>query len=136
MKKLDGALLCVLMIAGAVVYAHRIDGAAVDIVSETGSIATSSPAAPELFRVLLSGVDVGCTLAHSAGSEAPLEVGKGCAHSLPALADAKRWRQEPDGSVALADGGGHALLRLAVADGADWESYEPATPIVSLIAER
>ncbi len=72
----------------------------------------------------------------AAGASVPLKLGAGCGSAVPVLADAASWRQEPDGTAVLADVSGHAVLRLAIADGAAWETYQPGTPMVSLIADR
>jgi hypothetical protein len=62
-------------------------------------------------------------------------VGPGC-RSLPhRLADVTDWIEVDDGAVALARADGSVSVRLAISDGAAYESFDPPSPMVLLAAD-
>ena len=58
--------------------------------------------------------------------------GKACDGLLAGLSQARIWMVEGDGSVALRTTSGETLARFALADGVDYESFQPRFPLMSL----
>lgn len=81
------------------------------------------------YRVLVNGLDAGCVLSRNGYESVSFDT---ACIGAPNLAEAMFWRDDGDGGFALADDAGATIARFAVADGAVWESYEPALPIVSI----
>ncbi|MBL8582680.1 MAG: hypothetical protein JNL61_10700 [Rhizobiaceae bacterium] len=99
----------------------------------TGSV---EPASPDLhgFQLNAPGGE-SCRIGDrqtGAGDRAEISLDPGCAKLFPELADVRFWRDEADGSMALAGADGHAIVRFAQADGAGYESYFPKLPLLSL----
>jgi hypothetical protein len=65
---------------------------------------------------------------------AMLRIEPACATLLPGMADAKFWRENADGSITFTEESGDPIVSFSVADGAAYESFEPATPLLSLDA--
>ena len=63
-----------------------------------------------------------------------LSVGDDCPRLVPDLSDARRWRENADGTVTIVDDDGGALIEFAVADGLAYESFRAGAPLVSLVA--
>lgn len=57
--------------------------------------------------------------------------GEDCESVWPGLAQARNWTQNDDGTVALTDAGGTAILTLGLGDGVDFESLEPANAVLA-----
>lgn len=58
-----------------------------------------------------------------------------CENVLPGASRIRYWRDREDGSVELiGEGGTETLVTFGVGDGADFESYRPIAPLVSLTA--
>ena len=101
-----------------------------------------SPAAAETvgkmqFMLHLAGVERSCLI--DKGVElvdgiSQLSVGEDCPRLVPELTDARRWRENADGTVTIVDDDGGALIEFAVADGLAYESFRAGAPLVSLVA--
>jgi hypothetical protein len=107
--------------------------AGIDMVT-TGSIVSFGPGF-DRYEVRAAGEPTGCVIGRGKAGAADLheaKVGPGCAALNPALARAREWRDGPDGSMALADGDGAAVMAFSAGDGIDYESYWPKAPLLSL----
>ena len=101
-----------------------------------------SPAAAETvgkmqFMLHLAGVERSCLI--DKGVElvdgiSQLSVGEDCPRLVPELSDARRWRENADGTVTIVDDDGGALIEFALADGLAYESFRAGAPLVSLVA--
>ena len=101
-----------------------------------------SPAAAETvgkmqFMLHLAGVEKSCLI--DKGVElvdgiSQLSVGEDCPRLVPELTDARRWRENADGTVTIVDDDGGALIEFALADGLADESFRAGAPLVSLVA--
>ena len=101
-----------------------------------------SPAAAETvgkmqFMLHLAGVERSCLI--DKGVElvdgiSQLSVGEDCPRLVPELTDARRWRENADGTVTIVDDDGGALIEFALADGLAYESFRAGAPLVSLVA--
>ncbi|MDB5524381.1 MAG: hypothetical protein JWM58_2144 [Rhizobium sp.] len=60
--------------------------------------------------------------------------GSDCQDVWPGLTAAHTWTQNDDGTVALTDSGGEAILTLGLGDGVDFESLEPANAVLAFNA--
>ena len=101
-----------------------------------------SPAAAETvgkmqFMLHLAGIERSCLI--DKGVElvdgiSQLSVGEDCPRLVPELTDARRWRENADGTVTIVDDDGGALIEFALADGLAYESFRAGAPLVSLVA--
>ena len=101
-----------------------------------------SPAAAETvgkmqFMLPLAGIERSCLI--DKGVElvdgiSQLSVGEDCPRLVPELSDARRWRENADGTVTIVDDDGGALIEFALADGLAYESFRAGAPLVSLVA--
>ena len=101
-----------------------------------------SPAAAETvgkmqFMLHLAGIERSCLI--DKGVElvdgiSQLSVGEDCPRLVPELSDARRWRENADGTVTIVDDDGGALIEFALADGLAYESFRAGAPLVSLVA--
>ena len=113
----------------------------VDMTLTTASIAR--PAAPaaheagESFVIRSALSDASCVVAK--GEElspgyAKIRVTSACEQLLPGLASARFWREREDGSVALS-AAGDPIVEFAAGDGVDYESYAPASAMLTIKAQ-
>ncbi|BCG84228.1 hypothetical protein MesoLj113c_03380 [Mesorhizobium sp. 113-3-9] len=65
-----------------------------------------------------------------------LTVAPNCRRLLPGIERAKFWRDQNDGTVAFSANGIDPIVAFSVADGDGYESYAPATPLLSLAGDR
>lgn len=89
------------------------------------------------FRLHLAGVEKSCLIDKGlelADGVSQLSVGDDCPRLVPELSDARRWRENADGTVTIVDDDGGALIEFAVADGLAYESFRAGAPLVSLVA--
>ena len=63
-----------------------------------------------------------------------IKPGGDCQDVWPGLTAAQTWTQNDDGTVALTDSGGEAILTLGLGDGVDFESLEPANAVLAFNA--
>ena len=72
-----------------------------------------------------------------------VRVGKGlgvggverAAADLPGIERARFWRDRKDGTVGFSENGADPLVSFEAGDGVDYESYAPALPLLTLVAE-
>lgn len=90
------------------------------------------------FRLFsTSSGDAECHLAvaeTSGGRMRPLRLAPGCIAANPGLAGARYWVDRSDGVVVFSAANGNILAEFAAADGAAFESYYPAQPVMTLVA--
>jgi hypothetical protein len=55
-----------------------------------------------------------------------------CEAVWPGLAHARNWTDNGDGTVAVTDDGGEAILTLGLGDGVEFESLEPANAVLAV----
>ena len=60
--------------------------------------------------------------------------GPDCEAVWPGLTTAHTWTQNDDGTVAVTDGAGGAILTLGMGDGVDFETLEPANAVLAFNA--
>jgi hypothetical protein len=58
-----------------------------------------------------------------------------CERLLPGLAQARHWLERQDGSITFSRDGQDELVTFAAGDGVAYESYQPASALIALIAE-
>lgn len=128
-----GTLLLLLCGAVAIVGVSRGVGRGVDDVT-TGGVAPR----PTVERLTLqsSGETDTCTIEKSraAGPVTHVVVAPECDRLLPGLSKATSWIEQADGTVALSADGSAPAAVFAEADGVAYESIEPRTPLLSLLA--
>ncbi|QND58184.1 hypothetical protein [Mesorhizobium huakuii] len=91
------------------------------------------------YRLVANGDEAACAV--SRGAEISdglslLTVAPTCRRLLPGIERAKFWREQNDGTVAFSANGVDPIVTFAVADGDGYESYAPATPLLSLAGDR
>jgi hypothetical protein len=94
-------------------------------------------ALPERYAVFRPGVREGCSLVREAASlpgAAVVEADPDCRAVFNPLADVAVWQEGERGTVVLKDKAGRRIAELAPADGLAYQSVEPASPILSLVA--
>ena len=85
----------------------------------------------------LSSGEASCLLQRGpAGGNSGELVGYGCDDILPALASGLHWIDRADGSVAFQARDGRPVAEFAAGDGADYESFSPREPILTLVERR
>ena len=87
------------------------------------------------FRLVANGDEGDCAVTRGAAINdglSLLTVAPNCRRLLPGIERAKFWREEQDGTVAFSADGIDPIVTFSVADGDGYESYAPATPLLSL----
>jgi hypothetical protein len=87
------------------------------------------------FRLIANGDEGDCAVTRGAAIQdglSLLTVAPNCRRLLPGIERAKFWREEQDGTVAFSADGIDPIVTFSVADGDGYESYAPATPLLSL----
>jgi hypothetical protein len=95
-------------------------------------------AAVEAFQLQASGEEASCAIEKVAGAGPLLRVivAHDCDGLLPGLSKMQYWREDADGTVTLSADGQTASVVFGLADGVAYESLEPRTPLMSLIASN
>jgi hypothetical protein len=91
------------------------------------------------YRLVANGDEGACVVKRGASISQGLSlltVAPTCRRLLPGIEQAKFWREEEDGTVAFSADGIDPIVTFAVADGDGYESYAPATPLLSLAGDR
>lgn len=97
--------------------------------------ASAGPAADGgTLRLVVAGRDANCILARGELEEMirPLRFSAGCRSIDPAFRGAAFWQERPDGVVAIVGEDGSVLGEFGVSDGAAYESFRPASPLMVL----
>ena len=87
------------------------------------------------FRLVANGDEGDCAVTRGAAIQDGLSllmVAPNCRRLLPGIERAKFWREGEDGTVAFSADGIDPIVTFSVADGDGYESYAPATPLLSL----
>lgn len=93
---------------------------------------------PGTFRLVANGGDAACMVTRGtdlAGGLAELAVGADCRAVLPGIERARFWRERKDGTIGFSENGTDPFVSFAAGDGVDYESYAPAAPLLSLVAD-
>jgi len=91
------------------------------------------------YRLVANGDQGACAVTRGASISdglSLLTVAPTCRPLLPGIERAKFWRDQNDGTVAFSANGVDPIVTFAVADGDGYESYAPATPLLSLAGDR
>ncbi|BAV49564.1 hypothetical protein MLTONO_4661 [Mesorhizobium loti] len=91
------------------------------------------------YRLVANGDQGACAVTRGASISdglSLLTVAPTCRRLLPGIERAKFWRDQNDGTVAFSANGVDPIVIFAVADGDGYESYAPATPLLSLAGDR
>ncbi|RUM97424.1 hypothetical protein EET67_12235 [Pseudaminobacter arsenicus] len=91
----------------------------------------------ETFRLTANGDEASCAVTrHGSVSDgrSELVLEPHCMDILPAMAQAKFWQEEADGSVIFTENGVDPIVTFAVGDGVAFESIQPQAPLISLAA--
>ncbi len=64
-----------------------------------------------------------------------LRAGPDCERLLPGLSKVRFWQERDDGAIVFSRDGADELVAFAAADGAAYESFRPASALISLGAE-
>jgi len=128
MKSLS-ALIAIAALFGGVQLFHNGNGQSV-----AEEVTRSST-----YRLVANGDEGACAV--SRGAEISdglslLTVARTCRRLLPGIERAKFWHDQNDGTVAFSANGVDPIVTFAVADGDGYESYAPATPLLSLAGDR
>ncbi|TGQ65490.1 hypothetical protein EN829_025500 [Mesorhizobium sp. M00.F.Ca.ET.186.01.1.1] len=103
----------------------------------SGESAADELAPSNSYRLVANGGEGDCAITRGASISdglSLLTVAPNCRRLLPGIEHAKFWRQQQDGTVAFSVDGIDPIVTFAVADGDGYESYVPATPLLSLAA--
>lgn len=103
-------------------------------VTAIDSTVTGAIPSTERFSFYVNGRLSECELERF-GDDLMRAVGSQCRDLPHELADATDWNEAADGVVELTRADGAVLVKLAVSDGAAYESFHPASPMVLLAAE-
>lgn len=95
----------------------------------TGTIPSS-----ERFSFYVNGQSAECALERF-GDDLMRAIGTQCRDLPHGLAEVTDWIEADDGAVTLAGADGSVLVKLAVSDGAAYESFDPPSPLVLLAAQ-
>ena len=129
MMKVLSALIAAAALVGGVQLFHDGNGESV-----------ANEAVPSnTYRLVANGDEGACAV--SRGAEISdglslLTVASACRRLLPGIERAKFWREQNDGTVAFSADGVDPIVTFSVADGDGYESYAPATPLLSLASDR
>ncbi|MBZ9676550.1 hypothetical protein [Mesorhizobium sp. ES1-1] len=119
--------------------AAALFGCALLLDSGSGESAAAAVTPSNTFTLVANGDEGVCTVTRGdalSDSLSRLTVAPNCRQLLPGVEQAKFWREQNDGVVAFSANGVDPIVTFSVADGDGYESYAPATPILSLAADR
>ncbi|MCZ8543484.1 hypothetical protein OOJ09_04795 [Mesorhizobium qingshengii] len=103
----------------------------------SGESAADEVAPSSNYRLVANGDEAVCPVSRGAAISdglSLLTVASTCRRLLPGIERARFWREKQDGTVAFSANGIDPIVTFAVADGDGYESYAPATPLLSLAA--
>ena len=106
---------------------------------QSQAVAETSPVpAVEMFQLQASG-DVATCLVEKATGPGPLAhviVAPDCDSVMPGLSTMRYWHENADGTVTLSADGKTPSVLFGPSDGVAYESVEPRTPLMALIASN
>ncbi|WP_214472330.1 hypothetical protein [Mesorhizobium sp. dw_380] len=103
------------------------------------SVAEEGASSGNAYRLVANGDEGACAVRRGASVSdglSLLTVAPNCHRLLPGIEQAKFWREGQDGTVAFSANGIDPIVTFALADGDGYESYAPATPLLSLAGDR
>lgn len=129
--------LLALMLAGVIAALSIDKGVLVTPQSEATPL-TAEASTSEIFTLHARGSGESCTVRKSPGDGliATVSVEPGCDALLPGLSHARYWQEGDDGSIVFSAESHEAIVSFTMADGVAYESFEPRSPLISLIAEN
>ncbi len=137
MDSIAWAWFATMKIFGAIVVAVAVYGGAqmLRFEADTPPLA-SHAAAAGVYRLVANGGQACRVKRRDLSSDvSPLVADPNCGTVLPGLEQAKFWRDNKDGTISLSRNGVDPIVIFAVADGEGYESYQPALPLLSMVAE-
>lgn len=107
---------------------------------ETGEAGpAAAPGKVGSYRLFVSGNPVACRVTKGrklSEQIAEIKLSDECGEAYARLSKAALWREGNDGEIAFAAKDGRTLVRFTSGDGVAYESYRPAVPFISLVAEK
>ncbi|MGB3387488.1 MAG: hypothetical protein WBA88_05840 [Pseudaminobacter sp.] len=125
-------MIATALVAGAWFLAGKSGDQAADASVAAG---IGQDAWDETFRLTANGDESSCAVTrHGPVSQgrSQLVLDPECRQILPAMARAKFWQEEADGSVIFTENGIDPIVTFAVGDGIAFESVQPQAPLISL----
>ena len=126
-------LVAVGLLAGAGLLGENLDASLPS--AEAAAIAVPTPER-ETYHLRRGGGSVSCIVARGADlSEglSELRVEPSCEEVMAGMATVKYWRESDDETVIFSRDGADTLVTFALADGAAYETFTPAAPLLSLV---
>lgn len=119
---------------------RQADAVAIDTQLTTASIAPNRSSHPgQVFKLASPEASTSCMVVKGEALSpgyASLKVNPGCDEVYGGLSRARFWRERADGSIAFMDSDNAPIAEFAFGDGVDYESYLPASAMLSLWAEQ
>lgn len=117
----------------------QAEAAGIDRELTTASVNKGAANVGEVFKLSSPEASTSCMVVK--GQElspgyANLKINPGCDEVYQGLSAAKFWRERADGSVAFMDAENAPVAEFSFGDGVDYESYQPASAMLSLWAEQ
>jgi len=100
---------------------------------DKGAASASVPSST--YRLTANGDEAACAVRRGAKVSqglSRLSVSPDCRDLMPGIERVKFWREQADGSVSFSENGVDPIVTFGVADGAGYESYAPASPLLAL----
>ena len=92
-----------------------------------------------VFTLAKAGADRGCAVTTGRmlpSQRSELKLTDACSAMMPALAKARYWQDNSDGTVSFISDEGLAVVEFFAADGIAYESFRPETALLSLSTDR
>ncbi|MBB1249849.1 MULTISPECIES: hypothetical protein [unclassified Rhizobium] len=120
------------IIAAGYVYLPAQEGAA-----RIDPVTSASVARPDNKEFTVSNMENGAVCIVTRGKllssrSRQVQASADCEQVWPGLATARNWTDNGDGTVALTNDGGEAILTLGFGDGVEYESLEPENAVLAL----
>ena len=106
---------------------------------QSQAVAETSPVpAVEMFQLQASGDQATCLVEKATGPGPVVNVivAPDCDSVMPGLSTMRYWREGADGTVTLSADGKTPSVLFGPSDGVAYESVEPRTPLMALIASN
>ncbi len=126
------ALAAVGLLAGAGLLGENLDAS---LPSAEAAVIAAQTQERETYHLRRGGGSVSCIVARGADlseSLSELRVEPSCEKVMEGMATVKYWRESDDDTVIFSRDGADTLVTFALADGAAYETFAPAAPLLSL----
>jgi hypothetical protein len=130
-------MLRMFAVAAAIIAAGYVYLPAQESAAKIDTVVSASIAKPDSKEFTVSNMENGAVCIVTRGkplstrSREVLASGD-CEQVWPGLATARNWTDNGDGTVALTNDGGEAILTLGFGDGVEYESLEPENAVLAL----